>query len=461
MNVSLESIGLTSLYSLPWIIKFLWAPFMDCYGTKRSWMLSLQLILSLLFIITAFFVPFHQAISSIGVLFFIGAFFASTHDTAIDGYYLVALNKEEQAGFVGYRVMAYRIAMMAGTGGIVTIGTTKGWFYAFLSAGIVLGLLFVYHSLFLPKAETSLKPFRMIISTFSEVRFIFGAAICFAVIVGLRYLVNSQMYSAFKVNYPAIKEMGFAAWISVTLFGGLVILALLKKRIRSIIEKKSDTFYFQAFLSFIDRKNAGVLLMFIILLRAGEFLLSAMASPFMVDLGISVHIGWITAGVGLPASIAGALLGGWMISKLTLHKVMLPFLLAQNLTNLIYMAIAFFLVSFVLQNTGNSNPEFIGFWNLAGVAAVHGFDQFSGGLGTSVLMTFLMRMCSGQYKAAHYAIGSGLMSLSGLFTGVISGILAQSLGYGYFFALSFILSIPGMILAFPAMKALTMETKVY
>ncbi|NLE01551.1 MAG: AmpG family muropeptide MFS transporter [Fibrobacter sp.] len=46
------------------------------------------------------------------------------------------------------------------------------------------------------------------------------------------------------------------------------------------------------------------------------------------------------------------------------------------------------------------------------------------------------------------------MNLSGLFTGIISGILAHLLGYGYFFGLSFLVAIPGMFLAFPALKAI-------
>jgi PAT family beta-lactamase induction signal transducer AmpG len=427
---------------------------MDSYGTKRGWMLSMQLTLAILFTGTAFFVPFQWAIPTVAIFFFVGAILAATHDTSIDGYYLVSLSKEDQARFVGYRVMAYRIAMMAGTGGVVTIGTTIGWIYAFLAAGVLLGLLFLYHLFFLPRSETVLNPIGEIVRYLLKLKFIAGASACFLIVGGLRYSVNTDAYNQLKVSHPIFKEMSFAAWISVFLFSGLVLVALFKNQIRGAMEKKTDSNFSRAFISYIDRKNAGLLLSFIILLRAGEFLLSNMSSPFMIDLGVKVHIGWISAGVGLPASIAGALFGGYLISKLTLQKVMFPFLLAQNLTNLIYMAIAFLLASFVTQNTGNDTPVFVGTMNLIGVAAVHGFDQFSGGLGTSVLMTFLMRMCFGEFKAAHYAIGSGLMSLSGLFTGIISGILANSLGYGYFFGVSFLVSVPAMILAFPALRML-------
>jgi PAT family beta-lactamase induction signal transducer AmpG len=140
------------------------------------------------------------------------------------------------------------------------------------------------------------------------------------------------------------------------------------------------------------------------------------------------------------------MLGGWLISRYTLKKTILPFLLAQNLTNLIYMVLALGLNKYVILNTGVDQLTPIGHFNLILVASVHAFDQFAGGLGTSVLVTFLMRTCLPDFKAAHFAIGTGLMNISGVLLGVMSGFLAQWLGYGYFFGISFLASLPGMAL---------------
>ena len=181
-------------------------------------------------------------------------------------------------------------------------------------------------------------------------------------------------------------------------------------------------------------------------MRTGESMLASMASPFIVDLGIKVHYGWISGGVGLPFSIIGAMIGGWMISKYTLRMTIWPFLLAQNLTNVIYMVLALYLNNYVILNTGADALTPIGNFNLSLVASVHAFDQFAGGLGTSVLVTYLMRTCLSNFKAAHFAIGTGLMNISGVLSGVVSGFLAQWLGYGFFFGISFLLSIPGMML---------------
>ena len=41
-QASLPVIGMTSLFGLPWTLKFLWAPYLDRYGTKRKWILLLE-----------------------------------------------------------------------------------------------------------------------------------------------------------------------------------------------------------------------------------------------------------------------------------------------------------------------------------------------------------------------------------------------------------------------------------
>jgi PAT family beta-lactamase induction signal transducer AmpG len=112
------------------------------------------------------------------------------------------------------------------------------------------------------------------------------------------------------------------------------------------------------------------------------------------------------------------------------------------------MLLAGGLAPYISANTAAAQPVFIGAGNLALAAGVHGFDQFASGLGTAVLTTFLMRLCKMEFKAAHFAIGSGLMSLGGVVAGVSSGFIASWLGFSGMFGISFLISIPGMILLF-------------
>jgi PAT family beta-lactamase induction signal transducer AmpG len=243
-----------------------------------------------------------------------------------------------------------------------------------------------------------------------------------------------------------LQKIRFPHWIALILLLALILVGIFLKRIKSLIIKNPDSFYGKAFIYFMERDKISIILAFIILLRAGEWALATMVAPFIVDLGIKVHYGWISGLVGLPAAIVGAMLGGWMIFHYGLKKVIWPFLLAQNVTNIIYMTLAIHLAGFITINTGAENPTGIGLFNLVLVALVHGFDQFASGLGNAVLMTFLMRICHPKFKAAHYAIGSGLMNVSSIFAGVMSGFIAGWLGYAWLFGISFLFSIPAMVL---------------
>jgi PAT family beta-lactamase induction signal transducer AmpG len=461
MRVSLEAIGLTSLFGIPWVIKFLWGPLIDQYGTKRKWILIMQFCLVLLFILVAAMSPLPFGVKVIGGLLFIGAFLSATHDIAIDGYYMEALDKEGQAKFVGYRVMAYRMAMMAGTGVIVTIGTTVGWSAAFLSGGAVLGFLLIYHTFFLPRVEKETLRIWDLVKRIFRVRFLIAFAILLLVLWGMRSFFWDRFTGRLLEVLPFLKEISFSGWVAIGLLILLIGLALLRNKAKALLLKDKDSFYTKAFIDYMDRDHMAVAIAFIILMRTGESTLSAMAAPFMVDLGIKVHYGWLSGGVGLPFSIIGAMAGGFMISKFSLRKTIWPFLLAQNFTNLVYMALALSLAKYLALNTGADVITFIGHFNLFLVACVHAFDQFAGGLGTAVLITFLMRTCTEQFKAAHFAIGTGLMNVSGVLAGVASGFLAQRLGYGIYFGLTFLLSVPGLCLIFfiPFLDTETKENK--
>jgi len=89
------------------------------------------------------------------------------------------------------------------------------------------------------------------------------------------------------------------------------------------------------------------------------------------------------------------------------------------------------------------------------IAAVHGVESFSLGLGTAAFAYLLMRTCKDEFRAGHYAMATGIMALGGTIAGATSGFLATHLGYEDYFILCLILSIPGIILLFALPKNLT------
>ena len=160
LGISNADIALyTSWLYLPWVIKPFWSPFVDLIKTKRWWLLLTQLILgaglagvALTLNTTDFFKW------SLAILWLL-AFSSATHDIAIDGFYMLGLSEGEQSFFVGIRNTAYRIAMIAGQGGLLILvgllekslgSTVRAWSLGFMAAGGVMILLWLYHSYILP-----------------------------------------------------------------------------------------------------------------------------------------------------------------------------------------------------------------------------------------------------------------------------------------------------------------------
>jgi PAT family beta-lactamase induction signal transducer AmpG len=158
LGASNELIGLTSLLYLPWVLKGLWGPVVDLYSTKRTWILSTEVICIVLFLLLALGVLTPQTLTVSIALFAIIAFVSATQDIAIDGFYLDALDKDRQALYVGVRSTAYKIAWLVGNGGLVFLAgylaarstSTAGWTVAFALAGILFLLTYLFNLWYLP-----------------------------------------------------------------------------------------------------------------------------------------------------------------------------------------------------------------------------------------------------------------------------------------------------------------------
>jgi len=70
-NATLQAIGLTSLYGLPWTLKFLWAPFIESFGTKRKWLCLMQFFLVIVAFMMGFASTLPEALKLVAILFFV------------------------------------------------------------------------------------------------------------------------------------------------------------------------------------------------------------------------------------------------------------------------------------------------------------------------------------------------------------------------------------------------------
>lgn len=149
----------TSWLYLPWVIKPFWSPVVDMLKTKRWWIVVMQLLVGASLAGVAFTLHTSFAIQLSLAFFWLMAFSSATHDIAADGFYMLGLDDEEQALFVGIRSTFYRIATIAGQGflimiaGVLEVFTRRismAWSLTFYAATALFLLLCVYHRFVLP-----------------------------------------------------------------------------------------------------------------------------------------------------------------------------------------------------------------------------------------------------------------------------------------------------------------------
>jgi len=122
MGISNADIALyTSLLYLPWVIKPIWSPLVDMLKTKRWWIVITQLVLAVGFASIALTIPASFFFRITLAFFWLLAFASATHDIAADGFYMLGLNTNQQAKYVGIRSTFYRVATITGQGLLVIL----------------------------------------------------------------------------------------------------------------------------------------------------------------------------------------------------------------------------------------------------------------------------------------------------------------------------------------------------
>lgn len=284
LGVDVATITLwTSLITWPWTLKMFWGPFVDSNSTKRNWVLLTQALILVCLFLVAFGIHLPNFFTFTLIIFFGIAFLSATHDIACDGFYLLALKKDQQAFFSGIRSTAFRGAMLFANGGLVVIAgileerkrpIAETWTVALLIGAIVYGVFFLYGLWALPKPAEDKKggvrkegesiPFREAVSTF-------------------------------------FRQDGI---------GWILAFILLFRFGESMVTK--------------------IVLLFL-------------SKPVSEGaLGISTkHVGWIYGTVGMIALVLGGILGGWLISKNGLRRCLWPMVVCMHVPNLLYVWLAF------------------------------------------------------------------------------------------------------------------------
>src|SRR5688500_16878035 len=130
----------TGLAALPWSFKMFWGPLVDLNSTKRRWTITMQVLLSIVFLVTAGAMMSSNFFVISVVLMFAMATLSATHDIACDGLYLMSLDKKRQAAFSGVMAMFSRFGrlfvdgvLLVLAGRLIRLGFTTpqaGWMVA-------------------------------------------------------------------------------------------------------------------------------------------------------------------------------------------------------------------------------------------------------------------------------------------------------------------------------------------
>ena len=281
----------TSLLYLPWVIKPLWSPFVDIIKTKRWWILAMQILMSAAMLLLPFLLPQEngEAISSSPlffvtlVIFWITAFASATHDIAADGFYMLGLNPNKQAEFVGIRSTFYRLSSIFGQGVLVALAgylesrtsdVHMAWKITLILSAAIFACVTLYHTRALPVPASD---------------------------------TTSNATTASGI----LKEFG------------------------------------RTFVTFFRKKGVLIAVLFMLLYRLPEAFLVKMMNPFLLDsaaeggLGMSTQdVGLVYGTIGVAALTAGGIIGGIAASRWGLKKSLWPMALSLTLPCLSFIFLA-------------------------------------------------------------------------------------------------------------------------
>ena len=186
---------------------------------------------------------------------------------------------------------------------------------------------------------------------------------------------------------------------------------------------------FNEFFSRQGIKQAGLILLFMLLYKLGDSMATALATPFYLDLGFSkTQIGLVAKNAALWPMIVGGILGGILMIRIGINRALWTFGLVQIVSILGFA---------VLARVGE------GVWLLALAIS---FEYLGVGLGTAAFVAFIARSTHPAFAATQFALFTALTAVPRTVASSATGIIVEGMGWENFFYLCTALAIPGMLL---------------
>lgn len=172
-----------------------------------------------------------------------------------------------------------------------------------------------------------------------------------------------------------------------------------------------------------------LILVFILIYKIGDSLAAAMTTPYILEMGYSrTALGTIAKGVGLTATIAGGLLGGLLLFKLSYKHALIIFGVFQSISTLGFLLLNHFETSNLI---------------LSLVIAV---ENLASGVGTAAFVAYMATLTNKKFSATQYALLTSVVSVPRTLFSASTGYMVSYLGWDMFFIVCTLIAIPGLLL---------------
>ena len=183
------------------------------------------------------------------------------------------------------------------------------------------------------------------------------------------------------------------------------------------------------------RWHAVLLLALIGTYRISDIVMGIMANPFYVDMGYSKEeVATVTKLYGVIMTLVGAFLGGGLVLRFGVMRVLMLGAVLSALTNLLFAWLALH---------GH---------DVYALIAVVSADNLASGIASAAFIAYLSSLTNVQYSATQYALFSSLMLLAPKFLAGFSGLAVDAAGYAWFFTGTAALGVPVLLLVWLASR---------
>ena len=404
-GIDRSTIGFVSWVALAYGFKWAWAPLVDrlripvlsgLLGRRRSWLLTAQLALVAGLSGMALSDPLRDMEQLVWLAMLV-AFASATQDIVIDAFRIESGGTRLQAAMAATYMIGYRLAMIVAGAGVLWLAAWVDpddasyqhgpWQFAYL---VMAGLMAVgiVTTLLVGEPDPPQRPAADATREPALLRRLPG------------WLLPLVRWIWSAVLSPFVDFFGRYGWLA------LLVLALIATY------------------------------------RISDIVLGVIANVFYVDMGFSkTEVANVTKVFGVAMTLLGALVGGVLVNRLGVMRILFTGALLAAATNLLFA---------MLAQIGASVPM------LVGVVAM---DNLSGGLAAAAFVAYLSALTNVQYSATQYALFSSVMLLLPKFLGGFSGVIVDRIGYEQFFTLTALMGVPVLLLVWLAGRYTQLESR--